>query len=314
MKCSEKANTRDSTLLKLPSEIRNKIYEFTFGGTTLHVENNHGRRMPPKKTQLRRWKCCAEHTDHELVEAINTSTNLETFTPHDTFHEHRHEICRTRQSNFTFNKDLGILTSCRQIHREAALLPYELTTFCFLYLNDVTLLTNALIPVQRNAISTMKLYLEARPSPGEVDTAPSSVKLLAGLRDFTMFAQVWEYFAVRPPWHRIMNDIGYQDDHWQRHNLLEFATLGLTSARVYIHPGENLFEHWDRDQLANYMSLEDLKKWSRRTERMLLNDNAEDEVGEDDGESEEREAKRQKVQSVKDSFAQMSSDGVSSSS
>ncbi|KAF1850674.1 uncharacterized protein K460DRAFT_412336 [Cucurbitaria berberidis CBS 394.84] len=90
-------NQVESPFLRLPGEIRNRIYEFALTASRIQVRKRYI--LPPNRTIYLYFDTC---------KTIKMNDN--------------------RPSN-NVNLLLGITATCRQVHAEAALLPYTLNTF-----------------------------------------------------------------------------------------------------------------------------------------------------------------------------------------
>ncbi|KAK4632230.1 hypothetical protein CLAFUW4_02790 [Fulvia fulva] len=149
-------NSTQSRLLKLPSEIRNHIFQLVFGSNTIHVySKNKSSLKLSSSRQLIRAICANESTEDEDAEAIGSS--------HETqeqlgYHE-RHSKCKHYmhatgcKSKNTMN--LQLLGVCRQIHEEVALMPYEQSTFSFAWILDLEAFLEHLIPTQLSAVQKL---------------------------------------------------------------------------------------------------------------------------------------------------------------
>ncbi len=96
-----KRNATVSPLLRLPSEIRNRIYGFVFGVHRLYIDYNPH-----------------EH-NYKIIEGRREKIHVPGGLYHFAGVGLDEKIC------------IGLLRVCRQTHEEAALLPYTLNTFYF---------------------------------------------------------------------------------------------------------------------------------------------------------------------------------------
>jgi hypothetical protein len=115
------------TLLHLPPEVRNLIYRLALGGLHLHVTR-----------QRLRGRVCGDPTSYqrrskEIKRSCGDGHNITPWSPH--------HYCYEKQEDRTHRKiqlrgqrrsiSLGLLLTCRQVHNEAALIPFILNTFVF---------------------------------------------------------------------------------------------------------------------------------------------------------------------------------------
>lgn len=155
-------NAQQSPLLHLPAEIRNRIYELVLGGNRLHLS--------PRRDN---WDHCYKPTicgvdpDNEDIKEVfqafyNGDTGAERMDPQNlSFHE-LHEDCKRRTIDWSICKpsdylSLSLLRVCRQIHQEAALLPFSLNTFITTRMEDLVDFAATLTASQRGAIEALSL-------------------------------------------------------------------------------------------------------------------------------------------------------------
>ncbi|KAM3417735.1 hypothetical protein BST61_g5968 [Cercospora zeina] len=158
-----KAPETASKLLSLPPEIRNQIYALVFGGDTRKVRVLSKRGHSPG-LDVRR--CTCNLSEQQMIQDSETTGDLKIFP--DFFHgeneEHTdyHICCRVRQDDCL---NLALLRVCRQIHAEAALLPYSINEFIIDTIRDTfTLFTSALAPAQQKVIKRIALVGDSLPS------------------------------------------------------------------------------------------------------------------------------------------------------
>ena len=135
--------------------------------------------------------------------------------------------------------DLSLLLVCRQIHREAALLPYECNTFAFCNGLDLNLfISKSLLATQRKAIRRLQLngWLAGyRRFPGLL---PSTVKFMSGLSELEVCVPKYCGESIRGPY--------------------LFSELPLSKVRVII-------ENHSKDDSS------ESRKNAKRIERRLMN-------------------------------------------
>ena len=161
------------------------------------------------------------------------------------------EACSTTSNSATFGSRLGLLTVCRQIHREAKTLPFELTTFYFDFLSDLPLFTAALTPLQRSAVRSMTLYIKLVLDIGTLTSI--AIKSLSGLRSLGVFAQMGSYDIVRP---RLLQ------------GLLSFQHLDLEVVNVTFY--EDMPVEPAPQPSKPTLSCAELREWSVGLEQKLL--------------------------------------------
>jgi hypothetical protein len=118
---SESRNRRNSPLLRLPGELRNRVYEYAMSGVTISV-------FPAPKP----WSPAQLH-----AHVADTATALTAMSsPSDT---------------------ISLTRVCRQIHVETRLLPFRAFTFHINSDGSFSKFVDSLLPIQRDAISTIEM-------------------------------------------------------------------------------------------------------------------------------------------------------------
>jgi hypothetical protein len=118
MSCSYNENTTESPLLHLPPEIRNRILSLILGEKNIHV-GLRGRKSVA---------CLCHHSIGETqqragkIRAIKESRKLEVYID-------QHSDCFAVATRLSIV--VSVLQVCRQIHHEAALLPFATNLFSF---------------------------------------------------------------------------------------------------------------------------------------------------------------------------------------
>lgn len=165
------------------------------------------------------------------------------------------------RSYTTFGQMLGVLAVCRQLHREAALIPYELTTFSFCRLTDLTPFTIALAEEQRHAVRSV--YLSILRERAEIETAhmtEHSIRALKGVRDLAIFYELSilraAMFDVRDP--------AQQDAEFKK--IVAFGDVGLESVNVTIGSVDSWYRTFTG---VVHFTFEGLQAWALRMEHKL---------------------------------------------
>ncbi|EMC93098.1 hypothetical protein BAUCODRAFT_273785 [Baudoinia panamericana UAMH 10762] len=188
--CEEpyKANATKSPLLRLPPEVRNRIWGILLAGKTLHIEA-----VKVKGT----WKvhhsiCCSSTNDVAEAQRISTIHRDVGFRALDSYAD-RHNKCKLLYRSRIIQRalPLQILASCHQIHWEAALLAYETSTFSLDHIVSLAPFLQALIPAQAYAIKSIVItngFLYHTPTK----TLQKVIKTkLRGLKQFTCFVRYY---------------------------------------------------------------------------------------------------------------------------
>ena len=136
----------------------------------------------------------------------------------------RHSQCKPKPDDdpSRCNQPMALLRTCRQVHNEAALLPFQTNTFSFLTISGMNTFLKALVAVQRRAIVSMAfgtMFLH---------TAHKQLKKLVGLKELILFAEMSHYYWDKPA------DLSETRQQVMR-AVSVFEPLSLTSATVCIY-------------------------------------------------------------------------------
>lgn len=175
---SYEQNAAKSPLLRLPPELRNRMYRLVLGDRTLHIS-------PSAESGLYKGSVCiADLDDHEDAQHIKAKHSEE----HDSYWV-RHKACGSRQKLVrTADMQLAtnILQVCREIHAEAALIPFQDNTFSFSEMGAVEPFLREIVPAQARAIQAITLV-------SGYDDGTDNSKLienkLMGLKRLTCFVE-----------------------------------------------------------------------------------------------------------------------------
>lgn len=196
--------------------MRNRIWRFAFGGDIVHVFSRDGK--------IGHSTCQAPTDDYQVAREIKAMKDP--IVREGYLSRHRNcTLARLPSSEKAFGPlNLSALKVCRQIHQEAALLPYQENSFAFLRLIDVESFVKALIPTQARAIRDVVLWPHAPYTKSGFTTLVT--KKLQGLRRLTSFV--------------------YCDDHGRKPmeeqalrvraaELLQYRRLPIKSATVAVY-------------------------------------------------------------------------------
>ncbi|KAK5712222.1 hypothetical protein LTR17_018035 [Elasticomyces elasticus] len=139
-------NKCDSPLLRLPPEVRNRIWSLLLGDKIIHI---HGSKGSKDQRRFIHSICKTPERDEKPASIPNHGVYL----PH-------HINCYVPDPGETLPtaaSALAVLIACRQIHQEAALLPYKLNTFECAKLEVLGPFLQALVPAQAHAIEMLTI-------------------------------------------------------------------------------------------------------------------------------------------------------------
>ena len=155
-----------SPLARLPPEIRVTIYTLILGGQDVHVRNIGN---------IISHSICTNPVSHQqTLTAIKNRTVEDVSFPE----EFDHYYCATYSLSLRptpIRLDLRIFCVCREIYREAALLPFKTNTFVFSHASQIQLFSNTLEAFQRKAVASICLVTS------EVDPYPRNFSTTSGL-------------------------------------------------------------------------------------------------------------------------------------
>ncbi|KAI7482380.1 hypothetical protein KC351_g5783 [Hortaea werneckii] len=147
-KAYQKNKKRCLLFSKLPSEIRDVIWQYVFGGLAIHISDD----ALDYNTCVA--KVCQLHVDPEL-EAIHLRKGEQ--TPYHVRHLRCFEPPDQQSSNPCDQPQalVSILRVCRQIHDEAALIPFIANFFSFARFTSLSRFLDRLVPAQAHAIQRL---------------------------------------------------------------------------------------------------------------------------------------------------------------
>lgn len=165
-------NANESPFLRLPAELRNRIYFAALGGHVLHPSAKQSRNPLARRVQ---WRVLTLLGTHELTAHATITTHLRIAhsdiapAPNGGGTSVNGDADAARHADFTGLAPLYRLPPlpvfrplsrvCRQMHAETALLPFVLNVFEFWNKTDMARwvrgATSPLLPAQRRAVTHM---------------------------------------------------------------------------------------------------------------------------------------------------------------
>lgn len=267
---------QESRLLSLPAEIRNQIFEYVLGNNTVHVWGPaQGSMKLRADRKLRRSVCLRDETEEEDADWLKTRVKHETAATEQPSYDARHANCKLRCSAkelkvpkiaATDKLDLGLLLTCRQIHNEACLLPYQLNTFSFVSVIDLEAFVSHLIPSQVAAVEHLSfLFHNFNADPTFAARLKSQ---LSGLKSLILLVQLHDVSSpnhgARDYYFRIGDRKWYIS--WIEEGMLQFAGLAKEKTTVAAYNSEVLVgDPKTAGSVINYV----LERWSERMEQLL---------------------------------------------
>ncbi|KAI7081661.1 hypothetical protein KC356_g8975 [Hortaea werneckii] len=267
----QEQNNRDSPFLRLPPEIRNRIYELALGNNVIHIGTKQcGKTDRGSYSERELFRnvdfasryvklvhvVCSGAVDAEKVIYRSSKDSSQPPAPHYTVrHKHCHEVLRGGQpsnpelaghvSQNTHHLNTGLTRVCRDIHREAALIPYANNSFAFQSGFELDLfVTKSLLAPQRAAIGILQVdgHLVADlPSSRIICKVP---KMLTGLHTLEIASPSWSWQI-------------YEDSRFQR------FSRSLETVRV-------VYEERGQDEITAELKAQ-MRTQAERVESCILN-------------------------------------------
>lgn len=207
---SIEANATAYPLFALPAEVRNLIYGLVLGSNDIHIGAGG----------VVYGICTATVSDKQAAE---NHLNGKTAAASNNWHS-RHSPCFQYPPNCLL--DLSLLRVSKQIHEEAALIPFTSNTFIFESTDEIVWFAESLLVPQRKLLGLMSLKTW-RNSPLHTHQKARIAKLTS-LRDLTITVEVHDrdHHAV---W---TNDLREILEEFQQ----TFEQQPLKTARVCVRP------------------------------------------------------------------------------
>ncbi|KAK4892266.1 hypothetical protein LTR27_009275 [Elasticomyces elasticus] len=187
-------NASDSPLLRLAPEIRNRIFSILLGEKTIHIRSHTTKGSHVVMHSICKIPGHSEEMANKITRHNALSGAAENFDRYEQLHSH----CISRAPlvpNETMAAVLPVLRTCRQIHQEAALLPYQLNNFMCPSTERLSPFLQTLVPAQAHAIENLTL------SDTSTHNTLSFQKLaktkLRGLKQLSCFVDFSYYCLVR---------------------------------------------------------------------------------------------------------------------
>ena len=141
------ANARQSPLLRLSPEIRNRIYKLVLGGHEIHISAGC--------ETLRSSICVLTHVDAETSDD-SSGESRGSWLDYN-LHEHCCPPSYRQRGTERIKLDVSLLQVCKQIHEEAALLPFASNTFLLQSISQLAWFSEHLLSAQRSAVTSIVL-------------------------------------------------------------------------------------------------------------------------------------------------------------
>ncbi|KAL8898770.1 MAG: hypothetical protein Q9207_006539 [Kuettlingeria erythrocarpa] len=252
-----KANGRNSPLLKLPEELRIKIFRDVLGDQLIHVKYDKSITYVKEPPRISHSVCSADTTEHA---AYRKSMYGSSKVPHGDDSNHYSESCEKRHSScYSTSRDedqtgkklsLSLLGVSRQTYEEAHDIFWATNTFSFHTPSDFKEFVSARNFVQRKKLAKLHLQITWR-SSGITDWNRPWLKRLMGnlpgLRTLDLCLEV--AFPPNPDSQLPSPTVGGPDlDCWLA-MFLNFQQLPLRQARVIVAESRSLHRYLSKRKL-----------------------------------------------------------------
>ncbi|KAK4556800.1 hypothetical protein LTR86_006371 [Recurvomyces mirabilis] len=178
-------NAQKSRLLDLPPELRTRVWSFVLCGHTIHV--------PGYQNGPRHQICKCDTPDSELLKRLRAPRepmHEKDLYPERDLYAEGHAGC-TPESHLHHDSQrllpTAILQVCRQIHEEAALLPFRGNIFAAASLTSLATFAQHLLMEQARAIIEIVVYTHDTPDPSTKTMAKTLITRLRGVERLTVF-------------------------------------------------------------------------------------------------------------------------------
>ncbi|KAK4888030.1 hypothetical protein LTR27_013019 [Elasticomyces elasticus] len=244
-------NATNSPLLSLPPEIRTRIWRSLLSGHTIHVDASG-------IGEVQHHVCNNTISDHDLARNVKGDKETIRFR---TYQSH-HADCRpAKNSGIKGNAErrihLDVLGACRQIHQEAAILPYAENVLAFTSKDSLTYFLDTIILEQARALQRIVIARPVKmPRLGRPLDAKFWESKLQSLEELTAFVEfAGEDMA------RAFSSQAHMRDRVAR-NLMAFDGVLIKKVTVAAYNVEDSAMWWPRHDVSREM----LEDWVRSIE------------------------------------------------
>lgn len=273
-------NAAQSPFLRLPPEIRCRIYNHVFASTAIHITSDED-------------EVDSSEFQHHYKLSLCGNTQQHTETPLR-YVEHHNPTFRKPIPGCTIDQirdkpadplavGLSLLGVSRQIYHEAVLKPFSEISFsslsrCYQKYSGVQRFVDALIPAQAKAIARLRVILaNGWRAPGEplypkFDIGPvlsmTTINKLAGLSDLEIVLAPHidqEHEAKATPLLSGLDEVFVLTPGMQSLVDLQLRSLRVTMEAVFVDEGQNV----PTPTFTKREEVEEVKAWLRRTEMEL---------------------------------------------
>lgn len=261
MESSTDHSSRPS-FLTLPAELRTKIYTLTLGGNTIHIGGTaHQRYSEGYIDDGRCCSCTAKVADEECFAKYTARGKaLRGSLPEDKFTK-RHRDCHRYPVSRLLN--LNILSVCKQIHEEAASIPFGENIFTLTMPFSLPPFLARLNSKQLASLRQFGVYSTESHTTwfGQVLSGYDLDSFLTGFRRLRVFVEVKQFDITQ---HKLHNE---QVQQWRLAGLSVFKLSRLRTVEVMIVTPD--WEDLEAEDLGE-TTMNGLQKWELNLKRKLM--------------------------------------------
>ena len=273
---SSAQHNASSPLLRLPLEVKNLIYEYTFGGNLIHITQD----PDEGATKFNNTICRALISEEEAEDNFNEETIHKWYVPAN---EDRHSHCRfKKRANFDDGEErpqmlrLSALRCCRQMYNEAHYCPYSTNTFSCVDPATLEMFIRSLTQGSHgNHLAVRSLFLEMLFSRYYHSRWRKTLKLCAKHLKYLKNVNIrlewnsrfWIYGAGSPAKYEA------RGRNWQTPVMSDIFVLNqlpLESATFVISDDDSLWPPPTSLGGSARWTLEEKQEWARYTKNLIL--------------------------------------------
>ncbi|KAK5765418.1 hypothetical protein LTS12_004431 [Elasticomyces elasticus] len=254
------SNRSNSPLLRLAPEIRNRIFSILLGEKTIHISSYTTKGSPVVMHSICKIPGHSQKIANTITRHNALSGVAEPFDRSGSFHTDCVSSYPAQHSLETMATVLSVLRTCRQIHQEAALLPYQLNNFMCPGTEWLGPFLQTLVPAQAYAIENLTF---SNISTHNTLTFQNLVKVkLKGLKHLTCFVE----FSHNRQYQCVPGDTDKSDSITL--SLLQLKSPTLVTASAVPYKNDDDDHWWGSDPPP--ITRESMRTWAGAVETALL--------------------------------------------
>ena len=197
--------------LRLPQELKNRIYELVLGEQLLHVKRDWTTSTTKKFIKEQRFTnqiCSSQISEKGALDCFKTQKGSNLFVDGI---ELRHSNCypsKDKSSSYSPDRmNINLLHTCRQIYNEARFIPYSTNTFSFDTPRNLRAFIHLLTQKGANLNQAIRiLHINVATTYGNTDLRAWTQALKAVVQHMTLLEKVYVNLDQWPTWPTISVD------------------------------------------------------------------------------------------------------------